>query len=63
MVSNKAVWVLIIISLLLLGASLMIANFSKNNSGKLNSEEIGGNQQGTIGLVVNSPAKPAAENG
>lgn len=57
---KKIIWIMIIISLLLLGASLMLMDFSKNNSGKLNSGKISGEQQGgTIGLVVNSPAKPA----
>ncbi len=63
MVSNKAIWILIILSLLLLGASFAISTLN-TDSEELNTDTgEGGNQQGSIGLIVNPPTPSSNVSG
>ena len=53
-----------IIAIILLGASMAINQFYVNeNPANLNSGNLGGNQQGTIGMVINPPSPVSGENG
>jgi flagellar basal body-associated protein FliL len=60
MVSNKAIWIMVVIAVLLLGVSVFIASFSSNTNAELNKNtgESGG-ERGTIGLVISHPASPS----
>lgn len=59
MVSNKTIWILIILSLLLLGASFAISTLN-TDSEELNTDTGGGgNQQGSIGLIISPPTPPS----
>jgi flagellar basal body-associated protein FliL len=62
MVSNKVILIVLVITVLLLGASLMISNFSEEQGIKPNFKGV--NWNGNVNLVIN-PQSPlnTSENG